>query len=124
MDANKSITDSLAAGSSKSMEPTEHIETAAVETTGQQYEVNSYVAALYDEQWYIGLVQDYDPDDDTYCISFMTKGSNPTGVTLKWPDKDVVRCASANILCAVAKPLVYGKRRKVYPQKIPNAYKL
>jgi len=32
MDANESITDSLAAGSSKSMEPTEHIETAAVET--------------------------------------------------------------------------------------------
>ena len=41
MDANESITDSLAAGSSKSMEPTEHIDTAAVETTGQQYEVNS-----------------------------------------------------------------------------------
>ena len=115
MDANEYITDSLASGSSKSIEPTEPIETAAVETTGQQYEVNSYVAALYDEQWYIGLVQDDDPDDDTYCISFMTKGSNPKGVTLKWPDKeDVVWRASANILCAVAEPIMYGKRRKVY----------
>lgn len=37
----------------------------ADETTGQHYQQNTYVAAVYDAQWYIGSILEYDPEDNT-----------------------------------------------------------
>lgn len=51
--------------------------------TGHPYQTDSQVAVVHDAQWHIGSILEYGPEDSTYLISFITKGNNRRGVTLK-----------------------------------------
>ena len=81
----------------------EHIN--ADDIVRHQYGTNTFVAALYDEKWYISKILEYDPEDNSYQMSFMTEGSNKRGVTFKWPEKeDILWLPHSDIVCAVEEP--------------------
>lgn len=42
--------------------------------TDELYQVNTYVAAIYESRWYVGQVLEYDEDDQEYNINFMVAG--------------------------------------------------
>ncbi|KAL3884626.1 hypothetical protein ACJMK2_024753 [Sinanodonta woodiana] len=42
--------------------------------TDELYQVNTYVAAIYESRWYVGQVLEYDKDDQEYNINFMVAG--------------------------------------------------
>ena len=49
-------------------------------------EVGKYVACMYDEDWYIGVVEARSEEQQDKFIKFMQKGA--TGQSLLWPRKD------------------------------------
>lgn len=84
------------------------------ETTFDQLVVNSYVAAVYNDNWYVGKVIDIDHDDDSlpYQISFMEQGKCKGRVTFKWPSKDdVIWIDKEAILCTINEPVPHGVRK-------------
>ena len=73
--------------------------------------VNSYVAALYDKQWYMGKILEYDQSDNEHFISFMVEGKK----SFKWPSKpDTVRGTEDDILISVHDPVNVSKTRNMY----------
>lgn len=102
---------------------------ASDDITGQQYQTDSHVAVVYDALWYIGSILDYNPEDNTYPISFTAKGNNQSGVTLKCPEKEVCWRSHCDILYAVDAPVLYGKTRRLYKlttedlERVQNLFK-
>ena len=91
------------------------------------YSVDSYVAAVYNQKWFIGKVLEYDPGDKEYNISFMAAGSSKICHTFKWPEQeDIIWVPNSSVLCAVSDPISYGKRKmfKLPDEDIENILEL
>ena len=82
----------------------------SVQTPVQTYKNGLFVAAMYDDHWYVGKIEEYDPADNEYLINFMNEGSNKMGYSFKWPNrKDAIWIDEGSILCKLNEP-VPGKR--------------
>jgi hypothetical protein len=77
----------------------------------QAYAVNTYVAAMYNNRWYMAKILKYDETDGEYFISFMIEGKK----SFKWPSTaDTVWIQEEEILCSVRDPVKTGKTRNIY----------
>ncbi|KAL3854818.1 hypothetical protein ACJMK2_014063 [Sinanodonta woodiana] len=75
------------------------------------YQVNTYVAAIYESRWYVGQVLEYDKDDQEYNIKFMVAGKN----FFKWPVKpDQIWIPSSDVLCSLDEPIKQGKTHNMF----------
>ncbi|KAJ8314146.1 hypothetical protein KUTeg_008707 [Tegillarca granosa] len=73
-----------------------------------KYAINSYVAAIYNAEWYIGKILEYDSKDNEYNISFMRENVSKVRYRYKWPRKDdILWIAESNILCQVGDPVLF-----------------
>lgn len=81
-----------------------------------QLHTNDWVAAVYDESWYIGQVDEIDNADDEVLVSFMVKGKGKhSGSTFKWPArKDDLWVSKSNVLCVIEPPAAVGKTGRTY----------
>ncbi|XP_066298277.1 uncharacterized protein [Branchiostoma lanceolatum] len=71
--------------------------------------IDDYVAAVYDSNWYVGVVED--EDDGEYCVRFMQQA----GQKFKWPRrKDDLWIKPADVLCVVEKPQATGKSQRMF----------
>ncbi|KAL3868443.1 hypothetical protein ACJMK2_041250 [Sinanodonta woodiana] len=66
--------------------------------TDELYQVNTYVAVIYESRWYVEQVLEYDKDDQEYTcnINFM------------------IWIPSSNVLCSLAEPIKQGKTRNMF----------
>ncbi|KAL3872953.1 hypothetical protein ACJMK2_036122 [Sinanodonta woodiana] len=64
--------------------------------TDELYQVNTYVAAIYESRWYVGQVLKYDEDDQEYNINFM------------------IWIPSSDVLCSLDEPIKQGKTRNMF----------
>ncbi|XP_052815115.1 uncharacterized protein LOC128242114 [Mya arenaria] len=90
---------------------------------------NEFVAAIYNDYWYIGKVVKYDPSDDELPlqVSYMEHGKGKLCPTFKWPNKDdSIWMSSDDILCSVGEPMPFGSRKmyKVAESDINTAMQL
>ena len=77
-------------------------------------DVGDYVAAIYDSEWFIGMVTGTDLPEDEYKISFYEK-TGKTSNCLKWPKvKDEIWLPKQNILCKVEEPEPTGKSKRLF----------
>lgn len=75
---------------------------------------NDFVAAVYNNYWYIGKIVKYDPSDDElpFNVSFMEHGKGKICPTFKWPSKDdSIWISAKDILCSVDTPTPFGSRK-------------
>lgn len=75
---------------------------------------NDFVAAVYNNYWYIGKIVKYDPSDDElpFNVSFMEHGKGKICPTFKWPNKDdSIWISAKDILCSVDTPTPFGSRK-------------
>ena len=69
--------------------------------THRMYQVGKYVAVVYDQDWYVGLVEGKKADE--YTINYMHP-KNPRG-SVHWPArKDSCLTPIKNILCEIEVP--------------------
>lgn len=74
--------------------------------------VHDWVAAVYDQDWYIGKVTDEDTDE--YQINFLTR-SGKYGKGYKFPmTKDEIFVKKTDVLSKIEELQVVGKARKCY----------
>ncbi len=77
---------------------------------------NSFVAAVYDQKWYIGKVCDVDDDDGEVLLTFM-KISTGKGnrVLFQWPaHPDELWVHPRDILCETDPPQPVGKSKRMF----------
>lgn len=81
----------------------------------KSYSVGRYVAAVYDLDWYVGLIEE-EQNADEYVISYMHP-KNPR-INLNWPLRPD-RCLTpvANILCEIEVPTSSSKTSRGYNLK-------
>ena len=73
-----------------------------------------FVAAVYDQKWYIGQVVDIEKDEDEVEVNFMTHAKN----LYRWPQQhDRIWIDIENILCEISPPVPSGKSKRLF--KIP-----
>ena len=79
-------------------------------------DVNDWVAADYDDNWYIGQVQQIDEEHGEIEVSFMTKGKGKAATnSFKWPaQKDVLWVTKQSILCVIEPPLPACKTGRTF----------
>ena len=63
-----------------------------------QYAANTFVATIYDSQWYVGKIIEFDDEDRKYQISFMVGARK----SFRWPEKeDNLWITEGDIMCSV-----------------------
>ena len=77
------------------------------------FEVGKYVACMYDEDWYIGIVEARSEEQQDLHIKFMQKGA--TGHSLLWPQKDdTCWIPFQDVICTVDVPSTKGASGRQY----------
>lgn len=77
-----------------------------IENAGELYQVDAYLAAIYESKWYIGKILEYDNEDQEYHVTFMTGGKK----SFRWPEKaDKIWIPDSDILCSLNEPVKQGK---------------
>ena len=72
-------------------------------------EEKKYVACRYQEDWYIGQIEEVDKEDKEIKVNFMEKTKN----TYRWPNRaDRLWVEAADILCFINEPTPTGKSRR------------
>ena len=78
-----------------------------------QFDVGTYVAAVYDRDWYIGFLEKKDTEAMEYSISFMHP--KMTSTSLHWPSRpDTCLCPVDRVLCCVSPPLFTSSAARSY----------
>ena len=76
--------------------------------------VGDWVAAVYDNKWYVGKVVEADPLDSDALITFMQSTTKQVGF-LKWPlSEDQVWIDFKSILAIIEPPIPSGKRQRQF----------
>ena len=69
--------------------------------------VGQYVAAIYDNEWYIGIVKERSDEHGDVTINFMSRNRNTN--IIAWPSpKDECAVPLQNVLCMISAPVVCG----------------
>lgn len=74
----------------------------------QSFEVGAHVAATYSNNWYVGVVKDYDDSDDEYLITFLERVGSSFRPA-KDENKETVWVPESSILCVVDAPKATGR---------------
>ena len=75
----------------------------------QVIEVGDYVAAVYDDAWYIGLVSD--SDESEVEVNFMQKKKQ----LYQWPkQEDLIWIKRDEVLCKIESPVATGKSKRMF----------
>ena len=75
--------------------------------------VGQYVAAIYDNEWYIGIVKERSDEHGDVTINFMSRNVNTNIVA--WPSrKDECTVPLQNVLCMISAPVVCGSTGRQY----------
>ena len=71
------------------------------------------MAAIYDNQWYIGMVTERADEHGDVIISFMSRNSSTN--IISWPSrKDECAVPLQNVLCLLSAPVVTGSTGRQY----------
>lgn len=83
----------------------------------QQYEVGSFVAAMYEGNWYVGQIMSVDESDKEIEISFMEQKKN----FFQWPrTEDKIWVNSSDIVCQISPLKPCGKSKRMYKMDIED----
>lgn len=75
--------------------------------------LGQYVAAVYDNQWYIGIVTEQSEEHGDVTINFMSRNSDTNILT--WPSrKDECAVPPPNVLCVIKAPISTGSSGRHY----------
>lgn len=75
--------------------------------------LGQYVAAVYDNQWYIGIVTEQSEEHGDVTINFMSRNSDTNILT--WPSrKDECAVPPSNVLCTIKAPISTGSSGRHY----------
>ena len=75
--------------------------------------VGQYVAAIYDNEWYVGMVTERSEEHGDVTINFMTRNINTS--IIAWPSrKDECAVPLQNVLCLISTPAVSGSTGRQY----------
>ena len=78
-----------------------------------QFTKGKYVCVVYDDNWYIALIEDVFPEDEDVHVRFMNR-AQPSN-TLSWPRRDI-ECdvPFAHVLCCVPVPQIMQRSGRQY----------
>ena len=89
-------------------------EVATANNDTEKPKMNAFVAAIYDNEWYIGQITKVNNDDQEAQINFMTK-SGKFGNSYKWPaHNDEIWIPFNDILMEIGEPEVVGKTGRCF----------
>ena len=75
--------------------------------------VGQYVAAIYDNEWYVGMVTERSEEHGDVTINFMSRNINTN--IIAWPShKDECAVPLQNVLCLISTPAVSGSTGRQY----------
>jgi hypothetical protein len=78
------------------------------------YQPGHYVAAVYDQKWYIGIIIDLSDEEDIQ-VKFMSSTKRSGSYRLTWPrHDDVCWVHFQHIICMVLAPQAYGSGARQY----------
>ena len=78
--------------------------TIVTEKSGIEVFHFDYVCCLYDQLWWIGMVQDIDKEEDDGAVKFMHP--NGPSASFIWPSKDdIIWVPNIHIICKIDIPL-------------------
>jgi hypothetical protein len=78
---------------------------------------DDFVAAIYDNRWFIGKIEEIDNADNEILVNFMVTCCKTS--SFKWSTKrDEIWICHDQILCKIDPPIVHGKSKRMY--KLPN----
>jgi hypothetical protein len=86
-------------------------------TVQNQLDIKSgdYVATKYDENWYVGMVEEVDEEDGEPRVTFMTRRGAPGSYKFQWPAReDTIWVTREDVLCIIEPPSQVTKTRKTY----------
>src|SRR5271163_1968458 len=69
--------------------------------------IGQYVAAIYDNQWCMGMVTERSEENGDVTINFMSRNSN-TNIISWLSRKDECAALLQNVLCLISAPVVSG----------------
>ncbi len=74
-------------------------------TVRVQYKSGQYVSAVYDREWYVGIIMDVSEENSDVLINFMTRKDDTTPPTFKWPRRrDECWVPETHMLCQIDAP--------------------
>lgn len=75
------------------------------------YDINDYIAAKYNADWYIGRILEVNPEE--VKVTFMERAGSLMSYTFCWPfRKDILWVSLKDVIIKVSKPEEYGSRRR------------
>ena len=78
-------------------------------------DIGAFIAATYNDKWYVGKVMAIDDSDGELHVSFMTEVVSKTGVIYKWPKPcDDLWVSRNNIICKISAPLAVGRSKRTF----------
>jgi len=79
------------------------------------FQPGQYVAALYDQKWYIGVIIDRSDEGEDIQVKFMASTQRSGGYRLTWPrHDDVCWIPFQHVICTVPAPQAYGSGARQY----------
>lgn len=93
----------------------------------QLYRPGTYVAAVYDQAWYVGSIVKTDDEKQDLLITFMKQTGPGSSKFFKWPaQKDECWLPVAHVLCSLKVPstTTTGRQYQFLNQEIENIKKL
>jgi hypothetical protein len=74
---------------------------------------DDFVAAIYDNRWFIGKIEEIDNTDNEILVNFMVTCCKTS--SFKWVTKrDEIWICHDHILCKIDPPIVHGKSKRMY----------
>ena len=75
--------------------------------------LGQYVAAVYDNKWYIGIVTEQSEEHGDVIVNFVSRNSEINILT--WPSrKDECAVLPPNVLCVIKAPIITGSSGRYY----------
>ena len=75
--------------------------------------IGPYVAAIYDNKWYVGIVTERSEENGDVTINFMSRNINTN--IIAWPShKDECAVPLQNVLCLISAPVTTGSTGRQY----------
>ena len=92
----------------------EHKFTQMIDTPDwKDYKPGRYIACMYDDIWYVGLILEYSEENEDFCVKFMSR----KGFNLNWiSDTRSSQCwvPYKNIICSIDAPEIKGSTAREY----------
>ena len=75
------------------------------------YQVGSYVVALYESRWYVAQVEGEDPDEETEGFTLLHYMNHKGFNQFSWGEKkDILKTNDKDIICAIGPPIPVSSR--------------